>query len=108
MSRNLRVTVGQEYRHEKKNAKVAGVYPKGMHEAIAEYLRTQKDMEVRTATLDEPSHGLTDAVLESTDVMTWWGHTAHGEVDDKIAEKVKERVRKGMGLIVLHSCHMAK
>jgi trehalose utilization protein len=108
MSNKIRVTVWHEYRHEKTSKEIAKVYPKGMHEAIAEYLRTQKDLEVRTATLDEPSHGLTDAVLESTDVMTWWGHTAHGDVDDKIAEKVKARVLQGMGLIVLHSGHMSK
>ena len=108
MSNKIRVTVWHEYRHEKKNKEIAAIYPKGMHEAIAEYLRTLPDLEVRTATLDEPSHGLTDEILATTDVMTWWGHTAHGEVDDKIAEKVKERVLKGMGLIVLHSGHMAK
>jgi trehalose utilization protein len=108
MADKLRVTVWHEHRHEKKNKTVAEIYPKGMHEAIAGYLREQGDMTVRTATLDEPSHGLTDEVLENTDVMTWWGHMAHAEVDDKIAAKVKARVLAGMGLIVLHSGHMAK
>ena len=108
MSKKIRVTVWHEYRHEKKNKKVAEVYPKGMHEAIAEHLRTQADLEVRTATLDEPSHGLTDDVLANTDVLTWWGHTAHGDVDDKIAAKVQQRVQKGMGLVALHSAHYSK
>ncbi|HEY3320128.1 MAG TPA: ThuA domain-containing protein [Planctomycetota bacterium] len=108
MARKIRVTVWNEFRHEKKPGPVAEVYPKGIHEAIAAHLRTLPDMEVRTATLDEPSHGLTDEVLEKTDVLTWWGHMAHGEVDDKIAAKVKERVLKGMGYIALHSAHMAK
>jgi trehalose utilization protein len=109
MGNPIRVTVWHEYRHEKKNKKVAEIYPKGMHEAIAEDLRKQPDMKVRTATLDEPSHGLTDDVLNSTDVMIWWGHMAHGEVDDKIAAKVQNRVvENGMGLITLHSGHMSK
>lgn len=108
MASKIRVTVWHEFRHEKKNKDVQKCYPKGMHEAIAEHLREQGDMDVRTATLDEPSHGLTDEVLANTDVMTWWGHMAHGEVDDKIAEKVKKRVLEGMGLIVLHSGHMSK
>ncbi len=104
----VRVTVWHEFRHEKKNPKVAEIYPQGMHEAIASHLRRAGDMEVRTATLDEPAHGLTDAVLESTDVLTWWGHIAHDEVDDKVVEKVHKRVLAGMGLLVLHSGHFSK
>jgi len=107
--KKIRVTVWNEFRHEKKaGGKVAEVYPKGIHEAIAEHLRTQADMEIRTATLDEPGHGLSEEVLETTDVMIWWGHMAHGEVDNNVAKAVQERVLKGMGLIVLHSAHMSK
>ena len=62
----------------------------------------------KTATLDEPEHGLTDAVLEETDVLIWWGHLAHDEVDDVVVEKVKQCVLDGMGLIVLHSGHFSK
>ncbi len=104
----IRVTVWGEYRHEKSNPAVAKVYPDGMHEAIAAGLRKQPGFKVRTATLDEPEHGLTDAVLNSTDVLTWWGHTAHGEVSDVVVEKVRQRVLNGMGLIVLHSGHFSK
>ena len=104
----LRVTVWHEYRHEKKNPKVAELYPSGMHGAIAEYLRRATDLQVRTATLDEPDHGLSDEVLESTDVMTWWGHGAHEQVEDRIVEKVHKRVLAGMGLVVLHSGHFSK
>jgi trehalose utilization protein len=104
----IRVTVWGEYRHEKKNPKVAAVYPDGMHNAIAAGLREYSGFEVRTATLDEPEHGLTDAVLRDTDVLTWWGHIAHGDVSDVVVEKVRQRVLEGMGLIVLHSGHFSK
>lgn len=104
----IQVTVWNEYRHEKQNEEIAEIYPEGMHEAIAKHLRTQPDMEVRTATLDEPEHGLTDDVLASTDVLTWWGHMAHGEVRDEIVDKVQGRVLDGMGLMVLHSGHLSK
>jgi trehalose utilization protein len=104
----VRVTVWHEFRHEKRNPKVAEVYPQGMHEAIASHLRKSSDLQVRTATLDEPLHGLTDDVLQNTDVMTWWGHMAHGEVQDSIVEKVQTRVLNGMGLVVLHSGHFSK
>src|SRR5260221_7936984 len=104
----IRVTVWGEYRHEKRNPKVAAVYPDGMHVVIANALRQHPDFAVRTATLDEPEHGLTDAVLQDTDVMTWWGHTAHDDVKDEIVAKVRQRVWEGMGLIVLHSAHFSK
>ncbi len=108
MARKIRVTVWNENRHEKSDQKIAAVYPKGIHGAIAEGLGADKDLEIRTATLDEPSHGLTDSVLASTDVLTWWGHMAHGDVSDAIAAKVQQRVIEGMGMVFLHSAHMSK
>jgi trehalose utilization protein len=108
MSNLLHVTVWGEFRHEKKSAHVAEIYPEGMHEAIAAFLRREPHVEVRTATLDEPEHGLTASVLDETDVLVWWGHMAHGDVKDKIVERAKERVLEGMGLVVLHSGHYAK
>jgi trehalose utilization protein len=83
------------------------VYPKGIHEAIAEGLRPQ-GFRVCTATLDEPEHGLSTGALAETDVLIWWGHMAHGDVQDEIVERVRQRVLNGMGLIVLHSGHYSK
>ncbi|RSK26656.1 trehalose utilization protein ThuA [Bacillus sp. HMF5848] len=103
----LNVTVWNENRHEQQNEKVRHIYPNGIHGAIADFLE-DKDLNVRTATLDEPEHGLSDEVLQSTDVLIWWGHMAHGDVKDEIVEKVKQRVLDGMGLLVLHSGHFSK
>jgi trehalose utilization protein len=103
-----RVTVWNEHRHEKTNPKIAEIYPNGIHGAIAQHLRKQ-GLTVRTATLDEPGHGLTDEVLAETDVLTWWGHMAHHEVKDEVVDKVQKRILEdGMGLIVLHSGHFSK
>ena len=104
----IRVTVWNEYRHEKKNDAIRKIYPKGMHGAIASHLKKAPGMKVRTATLDEPEHGLTDAVLTDTDVLTWWGHMHHKDVADDVVAKVHARVLDGMGLIVLHSGHFSK
>ncbi|MBL4702297.1 MAG: ThuA domain-containing protein [Phycisphaeraceae bacterium] len=110
MSNPIRVTVWHEYRHDLENEAVKALYPDGMHSvmkaAIEEHLGAA--VVVRTATLDEPEHGLTDEVLANTDVMTWWGHCAHGEVKDEIVDKIQKRVLEGMGLIVLHSGHYSK
>jgi trehalose utilization protein len=105
---SIRVTVWSEFRHEKRNPKVAEIYPLGIHEAIAGHLRKSSDLEVRTATLDEPEHGLTEDVLKTTDVLIWWGHMAHGECQDLVVERVVHRVLQGMGLLVLHSGHFSK
>jgi trehalose utilization protein len=102
-----RVTVWNEHRQERSDAPVQALYPDGIHGAIAAGL-AEAGFDVRTATLDEPEHGLTDAVLAETDVLTWWGHVAHPEVDDAIVDRVQRRVLDGMGLIVLHSGHHSK
>ncbi|MFT4228709.1 MAG: ThuA domain-containing protein [Microbacterium sp.] len=107
----LRVTVWNENVHERNGspASMATDYPDGMHEAIAGGLRRLlPDAQVRTATLDQPEQGLPADVLESTDVLLWWGHIAHDRVDDALVERVHERVLAGMGLIVLHSGHFSK
>ncbi len=104
----INVTVWNEFRHEKKEERIRKVYPDGIHQVIADFLKEDGNMEVRTATLDDPEHGLAGDVLENTDVLIWWGHTAHNEVRDDIVDRVQERVLKGMGLIVLHSGHHSK
>ncbi len=100
------VTIWNEYRHERTDDAAAAVYPDGIHRTIGDAL-ADRGHEVQTATLDEPEHGLSEAVLSATDVLCWWGHVAHDEVDDEIVERVHERVLDGMGLIVLHSGHYA-
>lgn len=104
---SIKVTVWNEYRHEKMHDEVAEVYPDGIHTVIAGFL-AEAGFETRTATLDEPEHGLTEDVLAETDVLIWWGHMAHNEVEDEIVDRVQQRVLEGMGLIVLHSGHMSK
>jgi trehalose utilization protein len=104
----VRVTVWNENLHEKSHAKVAEVYPKGIHGAIAEGLEAAGGVQARTATLDQPEHGLTEEVLNETDVLIWWGHMGHHLVEDEIVNRVHKRVLEGMGLIVLHSGHFSK
>ena len=102
-----RITVWNEFLHEKQNPTVAAIYPDGIHEAIARYLRS-RELPVQTATLEQPQHGLTDARLDQTDVLVWWGHIAHDQVEDQVVERIHHKVLQGMGLIVLHSGHFSK
>jgi len=104
----IRVTVWGENVHEQKNEFVAQNYPKGMHGQIASLIGEDKNLAPTTVTLQDPEHGLTVEKLAETDVLVWWGHAAHGDVQDEIVERVVTRVWEGMGLIVLHSGHHSK
>lgn len=101
------VTVWNEYIHERNDEKAAEVYPEGIHAVLADLFESAGH-DVKIATLQEPEHGLSEDVLAETDVLTWWGHEAHDEVDDAVVDRVHEAVLDGMGLLVLHSAHHSK
>ncbi|MWV45088.1 trehalose utilization protein ThuA [Paenibacillus sp. HJL G12] len=103
----INVTIWNEFVHENIHDEVKAVYPKGIHMALAEGLEVN-GFAITTATLDQPEHGLTENVLNTTDVLIWWGHMAHDRVSDEITARVVKRVQEGMGLIVLHSGHFSK
>ncbi len=109
MKEGIRVTVWNEGVHEKEHEAVRKIYPKGMGHPIAQYLKRQAGIRsVRVCQLDDPGQGLTDRVLNTTDVMSWWGHMAHDRVLDENVDRVHARVLDGMGLVVLHSGHYSK
>ena len=104
----IRVTLWNEFIHEKNNETCKALYPDGMHAQIAQHLEKQ-GMQTTLAALEDPEHGLTEEVLENTDVLTWWAHVGHGSVEDEIVNRVYNHVvNRGMGLIVLHSGHFSK
>ncbi|MEH7514887.1 ThuA domain-containing protein [Gottfriedia acidiceleris] len=103
----VKVTIWNENRHEQINPEVKSIYPTGIHTTIATFLN-EAGYDTTTATLEQPEHGLTNEVLDHTDVLIWWGHIAHNDVEDQIVQKVYEKVLQGMGLIVLHSGHFSK
>lgn len=104
----IRALVWGENVHERTNETVRAIYPEGMHATIAAALNEDERIAAATATLQEPEHGLSEARLRATDVLLWWGHKAHREVDDAVVERVQRRVWEGMGLVVLHSGHFSK
>lgn len=95
----LRVTVWNEFKHEREYEEIAKVYPDGIHECIAGFLRKEEDLVVRTATFDMPEHGLTEEVLRETDVLVIWSHALQEEFSDEVAERVRQAVLGGMGLV---------
>lgn len=108
MAGTIRVTVWNEFWHEQHQDNIKAVYPDGIHRVIASHLEKQSDMEVRTATLYDPDHGLTDETIESTDVLIWWSHLRNDQVPDELVDKLYKRVLVGMGTIFLHSASGSK
>src|SRR5205823_6199252 len=103
MNRKMRVLAWSELSEPKR------VYPNGISGALAQHLSSLPDMEVRTASIDDPDQGVSDAALAQTDVLLWFGHVKHGQVAqasvDRVVRHVKER---GMGFLPLHSSHYSK
>jgi trehalose utilization protein len=115
MKSKISVIVWNEFEHERQNPAVAAIYPDGIHATIAAALAATPGLnpgalplDIGTATLDQPEHGLDEARLAGCDVLIWWGHKAHTKVADAVVERVHQRVLEGMGLIVLHSGHFSK
>ena len=104
----VNLVIWNEFVHEQEDEHVKSIYPKGIHGCIKEFLSDDKSLNIKTATLEEEDHGLSEELLDKTDVLIWWGHKAHKLVEDKIVDRVQQRVLEGMGLLVLHSGHHSK
>ena len=104
----IKITVWNEYKHEQEYEGIRKVYPQGIHGCIAEFLGKEADFTVRTATFDMPEHGLTEEILQDTDVLIIWSHALQEEFSDEVAERVRKHVLSGMGLVALHSAHFSK
>lgn len=103
----INLTIWNEYRQDKNVESIRKVYPDGIHTALKNGLESP-DLNIRTTVLDDPQQGLSDEILDSTDVLIWWAHAAHHELTDENVRRVVEKVHSGMGLIVLHSGHYSK
>ncbi|MCR5639503.1 MAG: ThuA domain-containing protein [Lachnospiraceae bacterium] len=104
----IRVTVWNEYVHEREYEGIRKNYPEGIHGCIKKFLEKNDDIEVRTATLDMPNQGITEELLSNTDVLIWWSHARQDEITDENVELIKKHVHAGMGFIGLHSAHFSK
>ena len=84
MGKTINVTFWNDFRHEKINDAVKALYPDGIHAYVKSFLETNDDIKVTLASLDDPDQGLPEEVLNNTDVLLWWGHMHHHEVDDAL------------------------
>ena len=105
----INVMIYNEFVHELKDEAVKAVYPDGIHSTIKSFLEKDSAIgKIRCATLQDHQEILSKDNLDDTDVLIWWGHMRHREVDDEVVARVTRRVLDGMGLVVLHSGHASK
>jgi len=104
----IKVTVWNEYLQDQMTGKVAEAYPEGLHNVIAGALNRENGISAAVSIISDTEQGLSEKILDNTDVLFWWGHCHHGEVEDRLAERVCDYVRRGMGAVFLHSAHKSK
>jgi trehalose utilization protein len=98
----LRVLVWDEQQEAQKKA-----YPNYLGNHLAEEL--QKEFDVRSVSIKDPDQGLSKDNLEWADVVVWWGHQKHKDVDDHAVAAIVDRLKAGKtGLVALHSAHYSK
>jgi trehalose utilization protein len=108
MGEMIKVTVWNEYVHEREYEGIRKVYPEGIHGCIKSFLDKNEDMAVRTCTLDMENQGICEEMLADTDVLIWWAHARHDDITDENVKLIQSHVLAGMGLIALHSAHYSK
>lgn len=97
----IRVLVWDERQPAQKQA-----YDNFIGNAIADYLKKQPGLEVKSVGLDDPEQGLSKAALDNTDVLIWWGHVRHNEIKPETAKMLVSRIKEGkLSLVALHSAH---
>jgi len=101
----IRVLVWDEQQPQQKEA----YGDKFLGQTIAAHLEKLAGLSVKSARLDDPQQGLSEASLDATDVLLFWCHRRVKDQDDERVEAVVKRVLEGkLSLIALHSAHWAK
>jgi trehalose utilization protein len=105
--KTLNVLIWNENEHERIHPDVAKIYPLGIHGTLKKGLAAE-DLNISTATMDSEHQGITEAGLADVDVLVWWGHMLHDQVEDRVVELISRRVNEGMGFVALHSAHHSR
>ena len=100
-SERVNVLVWDEQQPEQKKA-----YPNFLGNAIADHLKRNLALNVKSSRLDDPQQGVSSKVLDWSDVIVWWGHVRHDEISSEKSKEIVRRIKQGdLSLIALHSAH---
>jgi len=101
LSQKINVLVWDEQQPKQKEA-----YPSFLGNTIADYLRRNPKLSVKSVRLDDPENGLSPKILDWSDVIVWWGHVRHAEIPKEKGVEIVQRIKAGeLALIALHSAH---
>lgn len=103
----MNITIFNEYHPNEHTGKAEKNYPGGIHIALKSIFESQ-EYDVVTATQEQACNGLTDEILDNTDVLLWWSKNWDNELLNSVADKVVSRIREGMGAVFLHSAKNSK
>ena len=62
----VNLVIWNEFVHEQEDEHVKSIYPKGIHGCIKEFLSDDESLNIKTATLQEKDHGLSEELLSNT------------------------------------------
>ncbi|MEE2641760.1 MAG: ThuA domain-containing protein [Planctomycetota bacterium] len=97
----IHVIVWDEQQPKQKQA-----YENFLGNEIADYLKKQQGLVVRSVRLDDAEQGLSESNLNNCEVLIWWGHVRQLDVSEETGRKIVDRIKAGnLSLIALHSAH---
>ena len=102
-AKKIRVLVWDERSKEEKVA-----YDNFLGNCIADQLKKNPLFIVVSTGLNEPEQGISENILDETDVLIWWGHVKQAEITTEKGKSIVSRIKAGkLSLIALHSAHWA-
>ena len=103
-SNEINVLIWDEQQSEQKEA-----YDKFIGEVIADHLDKNPKINTKSVSIDDSHYGLSDDLLDWSDIIIWWGHVRHDDIPDETVDKILKRLINGeLDFIALHSAHWAK
>ena len=77
-SNELNVLIWDEQQSEQKEA-----YDKFIGEVIADHLDKNPKINTKSVSIDDSHYGLSDDLLDWSDIIIWWGHVRHDDIPDE-------------------------
>ena len=102
-AKKIRILIWDERSDAEKEA-----YENFLGNCIAEQLKKNPTFIVVSSGLNEAEQGISERVLNETDVLIWWGHVKQAEISPQKGKDIVERIKAGkLSFIALHSAHWA-
>lgn len=99
----LKVTIWSEGLDAELEPRAIALYPDDINHFLADFLEEEKDLEITVRSLGQYENGLSQDIIDNTDVLVWWSHLYDDQVLEEVVERITDAVLNGMGLLLLHA-----